>query len=80
MAKFGGGGEGAPPELDLGDGVGEVEVAAGEHDGGADAGEDQEGTLGGGRHRQAVGGEQGEDEARGLDEDRRKGDDEAGAA
>jgi hypothetical protein len=75
-----GGGQRAAPGSDLGDGMGEVEVAAGEHHRGADAGEDEQGLLGGGRDGQAIGGEQGEDEARGLHQAGGKGDDKASAA
>jgi hypothetical protein len=66
--------------VNLRHGVRKEEVAAGQDEGGADAGEDEEVSLGGGVHTQAVGGEQGQDETRNLHNERGEGDGEAGAA
>jgi hypothetical protein len=74
-----GDGQGATPGLDLGNGMSEEEVAAGQDKRGADAGEDKEGTFGGRSYGKAIGGQEGKDETGSLYEDGGQGDGEAGA-
>ncbi|HEV3077700.1 MAG TPA: hypothetical protein VHB47_24995 [Thermoanaerobaculia bacterium] len=59
--------------------MGEVEIAAGQDQGGADAGEDEESTLGGRRDRHPIGAQHDEDETGGLHRDGGERDPETGA-
>jgi hypothetical protein len=74
-----GGDEGAAPGLHLRHGMGEVEVAAGENQGGADAGDDEEGALGGRRDGLSIGAQDDEDQTGRLHQDGGQRDPETGA-